>query len=180
MLWPDEVREPEFETLRTEVELRPQEMQMASSLVESLSGDFQSDQFEDDYRQAMVDLIDYKIEHGGGRPTPEAAPVEEGDDMTDLLTALRRSVEAAGGKAPAEEPAAASSDTKDETWDAPAEEKPKRSRAKKTAEKDDAPAEEAPKKSTTRKSSKKKSDEDEDEYESEETAAAKGGRSKTA
>ena len=36
MLWPDEVREPEFETLRTEVELRPQEMQMASSLVESL------------------------------------------------------------------------------------------------------------------------------------------------
>ena len=97
--------------------------------------------------------------------------------MTDLLTALRRSVEAAGGKAPAEEPAAASSDTKDETGDAPAEEKPKRSRAKKTAEKkDDAPAEEAPKKSSTRKSSKKKSDEDEDE----ETAAAKGGRSKTA
>ena len=52
MLWPDEVREPEFETLRTEVELRPQEMQMATSLVESLSGDFESDQFEDDYRQA--------------------------------------------------------------------------------------------------------------------------------
>jgi len=177
MLWPDEVREPEFETLRTEVELRPQEMQMASSLVESLSGDFQSDQFEDDYRQAMVDLIDYKIEHGGGRPTPEAAPSEEGDDMTDLLTALRRSVEAAGGKAPAEEPAAASSDTTAETEDAPAEEKPKRSRSKKTAEKkDEAPAEEAPKKSSTRKSSKKKADEDEDG----ETATAKGGRSKTA
>jgi DNA end-binding protein Ku len=175
MLWPDEVREPEFETLRTEVELRPQEMQMASSLVESLSGDFQSDQFEDDYRQAMVDLIDYKIEHGGGRPTPEAAPAEEGDDMTDLLTALRRSVEAAGGKAPAEEPAAASSDTTAETEDAPAEEKPKRSRSKKTAEKDEAPAEEAPKKSSTRKSSKKKSDEDD-----EETATAKSGRSKTA
>ena len=98
MLWPDEVREPEFESLRTEVELRPQEMQMASSLIESLSGDFDADQFSDDYRQAVMDLIEFKREHGGGRPAPEAAPAEGGDDMTDLLTALRRSVEAAGGK----------------------------------------------------------------------------------
>src|ERR671929_756206 len=67
MLWPDEVREPEFEILRTEVDLRPQEMQMASSLVESLSGDFESDQFEDEYRQAVAELIEYKREHGGGR-----------------------------------------------------------------------------------------------------------------
>ncbi|MHC1563255.1 non-homologous end joining protein Ku [Actinomycetospora sp. C-140] len=182
MLWPDEVREPEFETLRTEVDLRPQEMQMASSLVESLSGDFESDQFEDDYRQAVADLIEYKREHGGGRPTPEAAPADEGDDMTDLLTALRRSVEAAGGKAPAEEPAAASSGTSTETDEAPAEEKPKRSRSrtKKTAEKseekaEEATAEETPKKSTSRRSTKKKS-EDADE----DAAPAKGRRTKTA
>ncbi|MEJ2863451.1 non-homologous end joining protein Ku [Actinomycetospora flava] len=183
MLWPDEVREPEFETLNTEVDLRPQEMQMASSLVESLSGEFESDQFEDDYRQAVSDLIEYKREHGGGRPTPEAAPADEGDDMTDLLTALRRSVEAAGGKAPAEEPAAATAATAS-TDEAPAEEeKPKRSRSrtKKTEEATEAKAEEAteeaPKKSTRSKSStKKKADDDE-------TAAAstsKGRRSKTA
>ncbi|GAA4876388.1 Ku protein [Actinomycetospora straminea] len=179
MLWSDEVREPEFETLRTEVDLRPQEMQMASSLVESLSGDFDSDQFEDDYRQAMVDLIEYKREHGGGRPAPEPAVADEGDDMTDLLTALRRSVEAAGGKAPAEEPAAASADSGSE--EAAAEEKPKRSRSrtKKTEEKTEEKAEEAtaeaPKKSTRRSPSKKKS-EDGDE----ETAPAKGRRTKSA
>lgn len=98
MLWPDEVREPEFETLRTEVELRPQEMQMAGSLIESLSGDFDADQFTDDYQKAVLDLIEYKREHGGGRPAPEPAAAEDGSDMTDLLTALRRSVEAAGGK----------------------------------------------------------------------------------
>jgi DNA end-binding protein Ku len=182
MLWPDEVREPDFETLRTEVDLRPQEMQMASSLVESLSGDFESDQFEDDYRQAMVDLIEYKREHGGGRPAPEPAAADEGDDMTDLLTALRRSVEAAGGKAPAEEPAAASSSSSadasaSDADEAPAEEKPKRSRsrAKKTEEQTEAaeaPAEEAPKKSSSRRSKKKDDDED--------GAAAKGRRSKTA
>jgi DNA end-binding protein Ku len=109
MLWPDEVREPEFETLRTEVELRPQEMQMASSLVESLSGDFDADQFTDDYQQAVLDLIEYKREHGGGRPAPEPAAAEDDGDMTDLLTALRRSVEAAGGK-PAEEPSGSGDD----------------------------------------------------------------------
>jgi DNA end-binding protein Ku len=179
MLWPDEVREPEFETLRTEVDLRPQEMQMASSLVESLSGEFDSGQFEDDYRQAMIDLIDYKREHGGGRPAPEAAPADEGDDMTDLLTALRRSVEAAGGKAPAEETAAASSETStEEATEAPAEEKPKRSRSRKTADapgKAEEETEEAPKKSSRSKSStKKKADDDE------ETAPAKGRRSKSA
>lgn len=176
MLWPDEVREPEFETLRTEVDLRPQEQQMAASLVESLSGDFESDQFEDDYRQAMVDLIEYKREHGGGRPAPEPAAADEGDDMTDLLTALRRSVEAAGGKAPAEEPAAASAGATEEpaAEEAPAEEKPKRarSRTKKTEEKTEEAAAETPKKSSSR--SKKKADDDE------ETSTAKGRRSKSA
>jgi len=177
MLWPDEVREPDFETLRTEVDLRPQEMQMASSLVESLSGDFEADQFEDEYRQAMVDLIDYKREHGGGRPAPEPAAADEGDDMTDLLTALRRSVEAAGGKAPAEEPAAAASSSDTTEDEAPAEEKPKRprSRTKKTEEKtEEKIEEETPKKSSSRRSSKKKADDDE------EAPAAKGRRSKSA
>ncbi|PVZ09454.1 Ku protein [Actinomycetospora cinnamomea] len=180
MLWPDEVREPEFETLRTEVDLRPQEMQMASSLVESLSGDFESDQFEDEYRQAVVELIEYKREHGGGRPAPEPAAADDGDDMTDLLTALRRSVEAAGGKAPAEEPAAASDQgatataTETET-ETPAEEKPKRarSRTKKTEEKTEEKLEEETPKRTRRSSSKKK---DEDE----EAAPAKGRRSRSA
>ena len=182
MLWPDEVREPDFETLRTEVDLRPQEMQMASSLVESLSGNFESDQFEDDYRQAMVDLIEYKREHGGGRPAPEPAAADEGDDMTDLLTALRRSVEAAGGKAPAEEPAAATSSGSSEAGDAapaaeeaPAEEeKPKRarSRTKRTEEKTEEAEAETTKKSSSR--SKKKADDDE------ETSTAKGRRSKSA
>lgn len=195
MLWPDEVREPEFETLNTEVDLRPQEMQMASSLVESLSGDFESDQYEDDYRQAVADLIEYKREHGGGRPAPEPAAADEGDDMTDLLTALRRSVEAAGGKAPAEGSAATastgssgssvSSGSSESPEDAPAaEKKPKRSRSRSTktdeaGEETAEKTEEAPKKSSTSRSksstTKKKTDDG--------TAAAstaKGRRSKSA
>jgi DNA end-binding protein Ku len=99
MLWPDEVREADFPVLEGDVEVRPQEMAMASSLIDSLSGEFEVGEFEDEYRKAVADLIEYKREHGGGRPAPAETAAEDTDDMTDLLTALRRSVEAAGGKA---------------------------------------------------------------------------------
>ena len=58
MLWPDEVREPEFDILDAEVELRPQELTMAASLVESLGAEFDPTQFQDEYRDAVVQLID--------------------------------------------------------------------------------------------------------------------------
>jgi DNA end-binding protein Ku len=118
MLWPDEVREPEFDILDNDVELRPQELQMAASLIESLGADFDPSAFQDDYRDAVVAMIERKRETGEVRPAPVPERSDEGgDSMTDLLTALQRSVEAArAGKGappeeapapPAEEPAAA-------------------------------------------------------------------------
>jgi DNA end-binding protein Ku len=108
MLWPDEVREPEFDVLDAEVELRPQELTMAASLVESLGADFDPTQFHDEYRDAVVELIERKRTTGETRPAPVAEKRDEGpDSMTDLLSALQASVEAARaatGK-PAEEPA---------------------------------------------------------------------------
>jgi len=110
MLWPDEVREPEFESLGDGVELRPQELQMASMLVSSLGADFDPDQFDDRYKAAVEDLIEYKREHGGARPAPAAATAD-GEPITDLLTALKRSVEEArsGRGAPADVPSPAAS-----------------------------------------------------------------------
>ena len=98
MLWPDEVREPEFEILDTEVELRPQEMQMAASLVDSLGAEFDATEFSDDYRQAVEELIERKRTTGDTTPAPVPATADDSaDSMTDLLTALQRSVEAATG-----------------------------------------------------------------------------------
>jgi DNA end-binding protein Ku len=96
MLWPDEVRSPEFDILDVEVELRPQEMQMAASLVDSLGAEFDPSRFTDEYRDAMLELIDRKRGSGDTQPVPAAADGGDGaDSMTDLLTALQRSVEAA-------------------------------------------------------------------------------------
>ena len=94
LLWPDEVRAADFDVLATDVELRPAELAMAQSLVESLAADFDPDQYEDDYAKAVTALVDAKLE--GVAPAPVAeAPEESGGDVLDLLTALQRSVERA-------------------------------------------------------------------------------------
>jgi DNA end-binding protein Ku len=100
MLWPDEVREPEFDILDADVELRPQELTMAASLIESLGADFDPSEFHDEYRDAVVELIERKRTTGDTRPAPVAEKRDEGpDSMTDLLSALQASVEAARGGA---------------------------------------------------------------------------------
>ncbi|MFU8870972.1 Ku protein [Micromonospora sp. SL4-19] len=101
MLWPDEVRTPDFGFLDEDLKVRPPELAMASSLVDSMAGDFQPDAFTDDYRAALQEVIDAKIE---GREVvqpeeEEAAPAA----AVDLMAALKASVErarAARGEAP--------------------------------------------------------------------------------
>ncbi len=99
MLWPDEVRTPEFGFLDEDIEVRPQELAMAGSLIETLSGDFDPTAYSDSYREALMSVIDAKVE---GR---EVVQAESGQPTTgtvvDLMAALRASVEAAKGKAAA-------------------------------------------------------------------------------
>ncbi len=81
---------------------------MAASLVESLGADFDPADFHDTYRDAVVEMIEQKRSTGEARPAPVAEKAgDDGDSMTDLLTALQRSVEAArAGAGKAEEPKA--------------------------------------------------------------------------
>ncbi|MGF1647589.1 MAG: Ku protein [Kineosporiaceae bacterium] len=98
MLWPDEVRVPQFENVgdAARAELRPQEVTMAASLVESLAADFEPDRYTDHYREAVEQLIEAKLSGGDARDVP-AAPAEPGGgaEVVDLLTALQNSVERA-------------------------------------------------------------------------------------
>lgn len=93
LLWPDEVRTARFDTLDGEVELRPQELAMAESLVESLTADFEPDRFEDRYATALTAMVEAKLAGAPPAPTPGTAPA--GTEMVDLLTALQHSVERA-------------------------------------------------------------------------------------
>ena len=66
---------------------------MASSLVDSLSGDYEPEEFEDDYAEAVTQLVATKIEGGDITETPEAKGEET--EVVDLLAALQRSVDKA-------------------------------------------------------------------------------------
>jgi DNA end-binding protein Ku len=92
MLWPDEVRETDFPFMDEDVDVRPQELQMASSLIETMTSDFDPSEYKDAYREALEAVIEAKIE-GREVVAPEAA--EEAPAAADLLSALRASVEAA-------------------------------------------------------------------------------------
>ncbi|MBO9554987.1 Ku protein [Cellulomonas sp.] len=140
LLWPDEVREADFPILDADVTVRPQELAMASSLVESLAADFDPSQYEDRYAAALEQMIEAKVSSGSTRPVPVPAGEETegtgGGEVVDLLAALQRSVEKARGSRPAEEKApekAAAKDDDDEK--APPKKKARRSTAKDADEK---------------------------------------------
>ena len=93
MLWPDEVREASFSFLDQKIDLRPQEQQMAESLIESMSGDFDPELYTDEYREALQKVIDAKVE-GREVVEPEVAQPST-TNVVDLMAALRASVDAA-------------------------------------------------------------------------------------
>src|SRR5271169_4508045 len=98
LLWPDEIRTPDFGFLDDNVEVRPQELRMAESLIDSMTVDFDPDEYHDSYREAVQELVAAKTE---GREVfqPEVAASDTGGGSS-LADALRASLAAtkAGGK----------------------------------------------------------------------------------
>jgi DNA end-binding protein Ku len=96
MYWPDEIRAADFEELNVEADVRPQELKMAQSLIANMTDHFDPDEFHDEYREKLEQVVEAKIE---GK---EIAIVEETGTATvvDLMEALKASVEQSGsGKA---------------------------------------------------------------------------------
>jgi DNA end-binding protein Ku len=92
MLWPDEIRVPDFPFLHEEVDLVGPEVHAAVEAIEQLSGTFVPADYTDRYREALEDLIEAKIE---GREIIRPAAAEEEATVADLITALQASVDAA-------------------------------------------------------------------------------------
>jgi DNA end-binding protein Ku len=148
MLWPDEVRKPDFAGLdATEHAAKPQELKMAKLLVETLAGDYDPDEFEDDYATAVEALVAAKLE--GGEVKAPAEPKKSSGEVVDLLAALQRSVDAAKSSR-GETVAESAPEAKDEDKDEDTDEAAKKPAAKKTA------AEKTTKKTAAKKTTAKK------------------------
>lgn len=127
LLWPDEIRDPDFPVLDKKVEIKPAELKMAGQVVESMAEEFNPDRYHDTYQEQLQELIEAKLE-GGEAFTVEEKPKEldESEDVSDLLAKLEASVKARSGgdKEPAKKaPAKKSPAKKSAAKKAPAKKK---------------------------------------------------------
>ncbi|MDH4116101.1 MAG: Ku protein [Acidimicrobiia bacterium] len=90
MYWPDEIRKPEFEELDVDVEIRSEEVAMATMLIENMTRPFDESEYVDQTRERISELAQQKLE-GQEIVVPEAP---EPTKVVDLLEALKASVEA--------------------------------------------------------------------------------------
>ena len=133
LLWPDEVRAPKL-GIDDDVTVRPQELAMAESYINALSGDFEPEEFTDEYRGALEEVIEAKV--AGREVVAQAEEPASTGQVVDLMDALRRSV-------------AEAKERRGETGGAST------SAGKSSAKADKAPAKKAAAKSTTKKAAKK-------------------------
>ncbi len=113
--YPYEVRsEAEYFDEIQDVKVTKDMLDLAKHIVNQKSGNFEPDKFEDHYETALVDLINQKR---AGKPiTPKERP--RGENVVDLMEALRRSVggaaaETSAPKKPAKKPRKAAAGQKE-------------------------------------------------------------------
>jgi len=96
LLWPDEVRATDFAAPDAGVRVSAKELELSAALVKSFSGDFEADQFRDEYQEELRKLVDAKLEQGDALDTEATFGEREAGadaEVIDLMAALKKSVE---------------------------------------------------------------------------------------
>jgi DNA end-binding protein Ku len=93
LYWPDEIRAlGELDLSDEEPEVKAAEKAMAEQLVGSMTGEFDPANYTDEYRTALMQIIESKVE---GKEVVAAPAAEEPSNLVDLMAALEASVKAA-------------------------------------------------------------------------------------
>jgi DNA end-binding protein Ku len=115
MYWPDEIREADFGGVDVDAKIRDNELEMAQTLIDNLTSDWDPTQYTDEYREGLLAIVEAKI-NGEEIEVVEAEPTAK---VVDLMEALKASVAAAKKetkpepkKPPARKPAAKKPATK--------------------------------------------------------------------
>jgi DNA end-binding protein Ku len=112
MFWPDEIRAADFDEIEEsgKLKVRSQEVQMAESLIENLTSEFNPGEYKDNYREALLQVVEKKVAGEEIEVIPEA----EAPKVVDLMEALKASVAATktAAKKPAAKRASAASTTR--------------------------------------------------------------------
>jgi DNA end-binding protein Ku len=89
--YPDEVRNvKEVPSVPEQVEVGTKELETAIMLIDQLTTTFDPEKYKDDYRLALQELIERKVNQDEGKTPTEAAPRQ---NVVDLMSALQASIE---------------------------------------------------------------------------------------
>jgi DNA end-binding protein Ku len=98
MFWPDEIREADFGGVDVDTKPRANELEMAQTLIDNLTADWNPGEFSDEYRESLLRVVEAKI-NGEEIEVVEAEPAAK---VVDLMEALKASVAAAKKETKAE------------------------------------------------------------------------------
>src|SRR5438094_7830300 len=97
MHFADELADPEKLHVPKKTEVGKREMTMAKSLIDSMSSKWNPEQYKDDYREALMEVIEEKVEAGGKEIEEKPKKAPKPTKVIDLVSVLQQSLEKTGG-----------------------------------------------------------------------------------
>jgi len=98
MHFADELADPEKLHLPKKMEVGKREMTMAKSLIDGMTSKWEPEKYKDDYREALMDVIEEKVEAGGKEIEEKPRKAPKPTKVIDLVSVLQKSLEQTGGK----------------------------------------------------------------------------------
>ena len=98
MHFADELADPGKLHLPKKVEIGKREETMAKSLIDSMSSKWNPEKYKDDYREALMEVIEEKVEAGGKEIEEKPRKALKPTKVIDLVSVLQRSLEETGAK----------------------------------------------------------------------------------
>jgi DNA end-binding protein Ku len=98
MHFADELADPGKLHAPKKAEVGKREMNMAKSLIDSMTSKWEPEKYKDDYREALMEVIEEKVEAGGKEIEEKPRKAPKPTKVIDLVSVLQKSLEQTGGK----------------------------------------------------------------------------------
>jgi DNA end-binding protein Ku len=98
MHFADELADPGKLHVPKKTEVGKREMTMAKSLIDSMSSKWNPEKYKDDYREALMEVIEEKVEAGGKEIDEKPKKAPKPTKIIDLVSVLQKSLEQTDGK----------------------------------------------------------------------------------
>jgi DNA end-binding protein Ku len=98
MHFADELADPAKLHVPKKIEVGKREMNMAKSLIDSMSSKWNPEKYKDDYREALMEVIEEKVEAGGKEIEEKPKKAPKPTKVIDLVSVLQKSLEQTGTK----------------------------------------------------------------------------------